>query len=296
VKVIKRIALIALTILLIATSAYFPCRKFFKFCQKSRIYLNLKSQIEEESKNAPGHISFVIKDLTFPSLELSCLAREKFPAASLIKVPILASVLQAVETGRLSLEQQVTITQADLTGGSGKIKTLKLPINVTLQELLEFMISHSDNTASNKIIDLLGFDYLNESFKKAGLKDTVLKRRMMDFSQRPNGKENYTSARDIVFLLNKIYAKKLINKEFSQIALSLLKKQRIKDRIPRYLPKNIIVAHKTGLEHGIVHDAGIVFAPQGDYIICVLMKKSHNYKAAKKFIAQVSLLTYNFYE
>ena len=211
-------------------------------------------------------------------------------------MPILAAAFQAIDSGKISLNQEETITWQDLTSGSGKIKTFKFPVRFTVGELLWFMIAYSDNTASNKIISLLGFDYINESFKKVGLKDTVLKRRMMDFTERHNGKENYTSARDIAFLLNKIYGQKLINKEFSQLAMSLLKKQHIKDRIPRYLPKDTVAAHKTGLERGIIHDAGIVFAPRGDYIICVLIKKSHNYKAAKKFIAQLSLLTYNFYK
>jgi beta-lactamase class A len=115
---------------------------------------------------------------------------------------------------------------------------------------------------------------------------------MMDFSQRSNGVENYTAASDIVYLLEKIYNKQLIDRAYSELILSFLKKQKIKDRIPRYLPKGVIVAHKTGLERGIVHDAGIVFSPKDDYIICVLTKKVKVYSKAKKFIAQLSLLTY----
>ena len=51
------------------------------------------------------------------------------------------------------------------------------------------------------------------------------------------------------------------------LAISFLKKQQIKDRIPRYLPKDVVVAHKTGLERGIIHDAGIVFTPKGNFFL-----------------------------
>jgi beta-lactamase class A len=158
------------------------------------------------------------------------------------------------------------------------------------------MIADSDNTATNKVIDLLGREYINKSFKRFGLKRSFLKRKMMDFSGRRRGIENYTCVSDIAMLLEKIYGNKLIDSQSSQLALSFLRKQKINDRIPRYLPEEADVAHKTGLERGVVHDAGIVFAPKGDYIICVLTKKVKDYQQAKKFIAKITLLTYNFYQ
>jgi beta-lactamase class A len=188
------------------------------------------------------------------------------------------------------------ITRKDIAGGSGKIKTMKLPCLLSIRELLEFMITVSDNTATNKIIEILGLDYINARFKKIGLNNTKLMRKMMDFSRRHNGVENYTSSRDIVCILEKIYRKELTSDEFSEMAISFLKDQQVNDRLPRYLPKEVVVAHKTGLERRVVHDAGIVFTPRGNYIICVLVKGAESYKKAKKFIAQVSLLTYNLYQ
>ena len=129
-----------------------------------------------------------------------------------------------------------------------------------------------------------------------GLIGTTLKRKMMDFDSRARGIENYTTTSDLAYVLEKIYRQDFLGQQLSQIALALLKGQRVKDRLPRYLPQNIVVAHKTGLEKGIVHDAGIVFTPKGNYIICVLTHKLGNYSEAKKFIADLSLLTYNLYE
>ncbi len=210
-------------------------------------------------------------------------------------MPILAVILQAVKENKFSLDDEIVIKRKDITGGSGIIKGMKVPVNLTLRKILELMITRSDNTAANKVIDLLGYDYINNSFNRLGLADTFLKRKMMDFSLRKKGVENYTTARDISVILEKLYSKQLVDESSSELMISLLKNQKVNNRIPRFLPKGVIVAHKTGLERGVVHDAGIVFTGKGDYIICVLVKNVKNFKNAKKLIAQLSLLTYNLY-
>ena len=119
---------------------------------------------------------------------------------------------------------------------------------------------------------------------------------MIDFESRKEGRENYTSAQDIASMLDKIYAGKLINRDYSEKALCFLARQKICDRLPKRLPAGTIVAHKTGLERNVCHDAGIVFSPYGDYLICVLTRHhSKTARLAKAFIAKVSLEVYNFY-
>lgn len=260
--------------------------------RKNNFFQDLKGIVSERFKGSNAEYAFFIKKLGFSGLKLVHEEAKQFPAASLIKLPILATAFYAIGEKKVSLEEIVVIKKRDVTGGSGKLKALSLPRKLTFGQLLELMISSSDNTAANKVIQLLGFEYINDIFKKLGLSHTVLTRKMMDFSQRKKGVENYTSASDIAYLLERIYRKKFINRKLSRLALSFLKKQRVNDRLPRYLPSEAVVAHKTGLERGVVHDAGIVFSPKGNYLICVLVKGAKSAKA-KKFIAQLSLLAYN---
>ena len=119
----------------------------------------------------------------------------------------------------------------------------------------------------------------------------------MDFEERKEGVENYTTAEDMAYLLEGLYKNKILNKDYSLKCLELLKDQKINDRIPRKLPKGgAFVAHKTGLERHICHDVGIVYTSRGDFIICVLVKHEDRYaKSAKKLIAEIALLTYNYY-
>ncbi len=264
---------------------------------KKKTFLNeFKKAVSEKLDNKKIDYSFAITDLRFPVFHLTLQSEEDFPAASLVKLPILAVLFKAHQEGKVDLDQKVIIKRKDITGGSGKIKAMSLPHETTLRELAKLMITISDNTATNKIIDILGFDYINQQFKEIGLKNTILKRKMMDFSSRRKGIENYINSRDIVYLLKKIYNGNLINKEYSKIALEFLKEQKVNDRLPRYLPEGVVVAHKTGLERGIVHDAGIVLTPKGDYVICALLKGIKSYRKAKKIIAEISLLTYNLYQ
>jgi beta-lactamase class A len=77
----------------------------------------------------------------------------------------------------------------------------------------------------------------------------------------------------------------------------MLKLTRLNDRIPKYLPVDLTIAHKTGLENSVCHDAGIVFTNKGNFIIVVLTRHANSNSALpKEFIAKVSLHAYSYFE
>lgn len=256
----------------------------------------LEKRIKNKIIAFKGEVGIVIKDLS--SARVILYEQNKlFPSASLVKIPIMASCFYAVGNRKINLEEKISLKTTHKAPGSGLLKNMPVGREFTMRELIELMIAQSDNTAANMLIERLGYDYINDSFKKLGLLNTNLSRRMMDFRNRKEGVENYTTASDISYILEKIYRKELLNKDISRKCLELLKDQKIRDRIPAMLPANTTVAHKTGLERGICHDAGIVFTNNGDFLICVLVK--HKYKTAnqsKKFIARIAFLTYNYYQ
>ena len=292
----RKVLIIGISSVFVSIFFFYFSSQITQFNQKSQALTKLAQAIDQEADRLGLSYSFYFKDLSFPSQELGFEESKSYPAASIIKLPILAVSFKAIAQKQMFLADQVKIQKRDIVGGSGILKAMKMPQELTLKELLKLMIAKSDNSATNKIIKLLGFDYINESFKEFGLSETSLSRKIMDFSLRRKGFENYTSSYDIAYLLNKVYRQTLVDKELSIIALDFLTSQKVKDRIPRYLPKETVVAHKTGLERGVVHDAGIVFGPKGNYIICVFVKDFSSYETAKKFIAQASLLAYNLYK
>ncbi|MEN6389282.1 MAG: serine hydrolase, partial [Syntrophomonas sp.] len=160
--------------------------------------------------------------------------------------------------------------------------------SLTIRQLIELMITESDNTAANLLIDKLGFDYINNTIQTLGCQDTVLQRKMMDKS---TGKENYTSVQDLILLLQSIYKGTCVSSSADQEMISILKKQKQRNLIPRSLPSGCVIANKAGNLPGIVNDAAIVFTKQGDYILCILSKKVDE-KQANEIMPKLSKIIY----
>lgn len=256
----------------------------------------LESEIRKKCDDFEGEAGVIIKDLK-KGWQININQDKLFPSASLVKIPIMFACFYAVNEGKISLGETLKLNASDRVLGSGDLKAAGVGVEFTVEKLIELMISESDNTAANMLIGRIGFDSLNGYFKKMGLKETNICRKMMDFESRSEGKENFTTPSDLTNLLDGIYKGRLINKTYSQIGLEFLKEQRINDRIPAKLPADIMVAHKTGLENGVCHDAGIVFSSKGDFLICVLTShRNKTAKPAKNFIAQIAFLAYHNYE
>ena len=257
---------------------------------------NLKKEIEGRIADFRGNIGIVIKDLN-EGWEIDFNKGALFPSASLVKVPILLSYFYAQQEGKVRTSDLVSLKSYEKVPGSKVLGDSSVGSIFSVEELFEPMIAKSDNTATNILIDLLGFEAFNDYFIRLGLRNTNLVRRMMDFEERKEGRENYTTAEDMAYLLEILYRRSFLDKNTSEKCLGFLKQQKIKDRIPRKLPEGVTVAHKTGLENYICHDAGIVFTQKGDFLICVLTKHQDKFAApAKRFISDIALITYNYYQ
>ncbi len=261
--------------------------------QKSA-WSSLETSIRGLALNFSGECGLIIGDLRM-GRKIKINEEKLFPSASIVKIPIMAACFLAYSEAKINLEDKILLKNRFKVLGSGKLKESPEGTPVKIRDLIEMMIDESDNTATNMLIDLLGEDYLNTAFKRMRLNNTNISRRMMDFKSRRNGIENFINASDLSLLLEKIYQGKLLNKNVSQECLNILKKQKMRDRIPARLPPLILIAHKTGLERNICHDAGIVFTDKGDFLICALTRhKNKTSKIAKDFIADIALKAYNY--
>jgi beta-lactamase class A len=242
-----------------------------------------------------GTVGYIVKDLHSGEIVQSN-EGGVFPSASLIKLPIMVAAFQAVQEGKVSLSMPITLRLQDKRGGSGIIKLATPGTIFTLRELLEYMIIHSDNTAAELVIQQLGFDYLQNTFDHLGLQDTEIHPDGFRLTARHIADDNRTSPRDMAFLLEKIYHRQMVSADASDQMLDILKHQKLRDRLPRFLPTGWEIAHKTGLLRRACHDVGIVFSPGGDYLICVLTSHDTTYKIAKRFIASLGRITFDYYQ
>ena len=256
----------------------------------------LKQNLENEIPEFKGEAYIVIKELD-TGFEICLNKEKKVPSASLVKLPIMAACFNAIAEGKLDSEKPVVLRARHKVSGSGKLKHATEGTKLSIEELIELMIVESDNMATNILIEIAGYDYLNTYFKKIGLKSTNVSRKMMDMKRRSQGIENYTTAGDIALILEKTYTGSLLNKDISSRCLELLKRQKYRDRIAGKLPADIVVAHKTGLENGVCHDAGVVFTDRGNFLICVLTRhRNKTARLSKKFISGIAFLIYNYYQ
>ncbi|MCK5357969.1 MAG: serine hydrolase, partial [Elusimicrobiales bacterium] len=109
-------------------------------------------------------------------------------------------------------------------------------------------------------------------------------------------RENYTTAREMADLIERIYNKELVDEQSSELMMDFLKHSKSRARLRKGLPIGWELAHKTGLLRRSCHDVGIVFSPQGDYIIAVLTGNVPNYSSAKKFITKIAKHTVDYYK
>lgn len=264
---------------------------------RKQAWLELRNSLEKKVMHFKGTVSIIIEDLD-TGWEIAFNKDKLIPSASLVKVPIMLACFYAAQDEKINLSDTVTLKSSQKVPGSKIIGNKPTGSVFSVEELLNPMITRSDNTAANALIDYLGFDALNAYFKKMGLKNTNIARKMMDFEERREGEENYTTAEDMAYLLEELYRGAFLNKDVSERCLALLGQQKVNDRIPRKLPKDdTFVAHKTGLEKYVCHDVGIVYTPKGNFLICILVKhEQKRAKYAKKFISDIALRTFDYYQ
>lgn len=193
--------------------------------------------------------------------------QRSYEAASLVKLPILVELYRRAEAGQLSLDEEMTFEERFRVGGSGEIGQGPAGTRWTLAELGRLMIVKSDNVASDMLLERLGMDLIQRSMGELGLQDTTVQRTIFDFEAIDAGRDNLTSTRDMVRLLALIADQELPG---SKAMRTVLEQQTKNELIPAGLPPLTRVAHKTGELTGLLHDAGIVSTPQGDYILVLL--------------------------
>ncbi len=211
------------------------------------------------------------------------------PAASTIKIPVMVEVYRQMGAGRFTQSRTVTLQEGDRDCGYGALCDAPAGARYTVADLLGAMIDVSDNTATNMLIRLVGRQHINHTMVELGLSQT----RLGD-SIRSDGdiRQLRTSADDMLRLLSMIAAREVVSPRASEAMLELLAGQRHNTLLPQPLPKNVVVAHKTGTLHDTLNDVGIVELDGAPYVICAFSTHLSDLDDGERFIRQASLLTF----
>nr|WP_263327580.1 serine hydrolase [Neobacillus sp. Marseille-Q6967] len=220
---------------------------------------------------------------------LSILHHDIFQSASLIKVPLLLVLLLKNKKREVNLEEKMTISEENKVGGSGVIQVLSNDLSLSIKDLMTLMITVSDNTATNMLINLFGIDEINESFRQIGLTQTVLNRKMIDFAAIEQGKDNFTTPDEIVHCLQLLDGKAdLIGHEGRLIAEQILSNQQFRDKLPALIEtERYTVLNKTGELPTAEHDCAIIRGQGRKVYVAVLMDRFVDSYEAKQTINRV---------
>jgi beta-lactamase class A len=218
-------------------------------------------------------------------------ADRRFPTASAIKTAVMVEVMHQVSAGKLRRDQLVTLTDAVKVGGSGVLRQLRAGSEWSVADLLSLMITISDNTATNMLVGLVGTQAVDDRMVSYGLRQTRLYRPTFRGGHPdvyPEEEKEYglgsTTPREMARLMELIARGQAVSPEISKQMVAVLAKQQDDDMIPRRLPADAEVAHKTGMDEeklpdasgltGLVHaDAGIVTTPKGRYVVAILARR-----------------------
>ncbi|WP_459480499.1 serine hydrolase [Clostridium saccharoperbutylacetonicum] len=192
-------------------------------------------------------------------------------AAGCMKLPISVSVLKYVEDGKIDFLDKIKIEEADKVYGTGILHEFD-DREYTVFELLVAMLIQSDNTAANKLIDIVGIDRINDDIEAQGLKNTKLNRRTSDERAASNGIENITSALDLAKIWKHLFNSSFLNEKNSIMLMDILRRQQMKNKLALYIPDDLKyeISSKTGDKANVENDTALIHTHKGSFTFTVL--------------------------
>lgn len=216
-------------------------------------------------------------------------AERRFRAASTVKVPLMIECLRQAERGRIAVSDSHQLTGAEKTPGSGVLRELHDGIELTVRDLLYLMISISDNTATNILIDLAGMEAVNATMRDLGMTASSLERKMRGRPALPDEPENWATPADYAAVIAAILGGQAAAADSCALAIDLLRRQQNDRRIARHLPAtdDYRWGSKTGSIAGVTNDVGFVMTPRGTLIASVFCENFADQHVAEAFIGDV---------
>jgi beta-lactamase class A len=268
-------------------------KKIFSEVKLGEEVTSLKTKLQDLAGNypqlEPGVFLLDLDSNDYVSLE----GATPRSSASTIKLPILVAFLQDLDAGKVSLDQQLIMTEDVIGSGSGNMQYEKPGSRFTALETASRMISISDNTATNMLIKLLGGqEVVNRRFLEWGLNTTVIRNPLPDLEGT-----NTTTPEDLANVLAKVERGELISLRSRDRFLQIMRTTVTNTLLPQGLEEDAIIAHKTGDIRSVLGDAGIIDMPNGKrYIAAVLVKRPDNSPEAKEMIQKISKIAYQHFK
>lgn len=235
---------------------------------------------------------------------------ESFPTASMIKIMVLFELVRQCARGQAQMWERMTLRQADRTLGSGLLVDMDEGLSLTLRDLAVLMMSISDNTATNMLVDRLGKHAINQACRDAGMHSTELRNRIdFDLIRQSNDNLAVTTPRDYRVFLTALRRGELLPEAYVEQMLGIMRIQKYMSwtfrRLLPYDPyafefgeaQETWIASKTGGLSGVRCEAGLFHTAHAEWALCVCTKGFSKTEAGSddpgsRFISEASRLVF----
>src|SRR5437870_6066739 len=264
----------------------------------------LNEELETLSSESKARVIAVALHDLESGLRFSLHGDRWFHAASTIKVAVLLAVFRAADEGRLYLDDSLHVRNRFISAADGSPFRLSpesdampelyqlVGRTAKISTLAEGMIAASSNLATNLLLDFMGVEYARKVLKDAGVSGVELRRGVEDYAAHHDGINNEVTADGLVRLLSAVRGD-FLSKESKEQAIRILLDQRFKSMIPAGLPAHATVAHKTGEISTACHDMGIVYLPEREpYIAVILTEFASEQDGRRETVAAISEAIY----
>lgn len=251
-----------------------------------------------------ANIAVAFSDLS-SGVEVLIRAREPFHPASTFKVAVMAEVFHQAHQGLLTLEEQIPVANSFVSIADGdpfsvsaeddSDATLYARVGRTasIHELVRLMITTSSNFATNLLIQRVTAQRVTDLMRSLGCPDLLVLRGPEDNRAYARGMNNVATAHDLMRLMQLLAAGQVISPAASRAMVEVLLGQIYTEGIPAGIPSGVPVAHKTGWNERIYHDAAIILpAGRPPYVLVVMTQGFADERDAHALVAAISRQCY----
>ena len=272
-----------------------------------------------------GRMGFFLEDIATGETH-ECASSQRYPTASVCKITVMAELFRQDAEGTLSLDDRMRMQDRYSAHGSGQLKLMQDEPEISLRDYCRMMMTISDNMATDLLMETVGIPNINAFLDRLGYSNThtsvtmgryhyrmtyqddlptnrandVLQEeasaagandyKSVSYSDSPEN--NVAAPGDMGGIMKRMYEGTLVSPQASSEMLGMMKNARDDRMIRRDLPRDVVVAQKSGSSGRIKGNVGIVYLPSGPMIVSAFATANSNDVRADEAIAEVCRLAY----
>jgi beta-lactamase class A len=274
---------------------------------QKQVEQELERRLKTIADGAQGIVSLSVVHIESGNA-ISINGKSQLPLYSVFKLPLAIAVLKDVEEKRLQLDQKIHLTPADIMPGTpGNTALWRKPVDVSIEQLIDYSIARSDNTSAEKLLQLVGGPLkVTERMRSLGFQNIDIHLTIAEYVKTRKN-PNTGSAEDLARLLVQLHQGKILQPAQTNLLIGFMQRANTGlNRLRGDLPSGTIVADKTGSGEkdevtGVAkttNDVGIITLPsgRGHLAIAVFVSESKLPDAAQeRLIAQLARAAYDTY-